>query len=73
MGDIRVLCYIEGGGGCRIEEKTRWKISKWQKKESAQEQWTEKGTKTLRNPGFKEEEVLKSAAGAFGPKAFDFL
>lgn len=42
-------------------------------KKSAHEQWTEKGTKTLRNQGFKEEEVLKSAAGAFGPKAFDFL
>lgn len=39
---------------------------------SAQEQWTEKGTKTLRNQGFKEEEVLESPAGASGPKAFDF-
>lgn len=35
-------------------------------KKSAQEQWTEKGTKTLRNQGFKEEEGLKSVAGASG-------
>lgn len=63
-----------GEKGCGVEGKTRWKISKWQKN-SVQEQWTEKGTKALRNQGFKEEELLESAAGASGasgPKAFDF-
>lgn len=56
-----------------LREKQGERSENDRKKNPAQWWWTEKGMKTLRTQGFKEEEALKCAAEASGPKAFDLL